>query len=247
MVTPLAPIPIFAVAAIRLCVEGPLGRGPVSGNTSGLYCFVGHIAAELVNLSSDVTQESVAGPALQQHDGVDGYAFEVHSHGCRRRPISFGLISNTGSTDAMKQQRCASAAFAVRSQSFPFLSAYVYVKRSSLALRWSSLLTTLAAAQTGQRSGWPDFDCVTWSSRRSRFWFSSVSVTELARWRFGLSCGTIWFCSKKRSFAAGAAVCVIHLWLAGICSCALRRRKRGSRDRGRQSTQARNTALLSFL
>jgi len=39
------------------------------------------IATKRLNLLSDVAEESVAGPATKQHDGVHRYTVEVHIHG----------------------------------------------------------------------------------------------------------------------------------------------------------------------
>ena len=83
MVALLAPIPIFAVAAIGLCSRVLSVGVRLVVILRVLYHFVRYIAAELANLFSNVTQKGVAGPAPQQHYGVDGYAVEVHSHGGR--------------------------------------------------------------------------------------------------------------------------------------------------------------------
>jgi len=44
----------------------------------------GDTATKRLDLLPDVAEESVAGPATEQHDGVHRYTVEVHSHGRRR-------------------------------------------------------------------------------------------------------------------------------------------------------------------
>ena len=41
-------------------------------------------ATKRINLLPDVAEESVVGPATEQHDGVHRYTVEVHSHGRRQ-------------------------------------------------------------------------------------------------------------------------------------------------------------------
>jgi len=43
-----------------------------------------HTTTEGLDLLPGVAQESIAGPATEQYDGVHWYAVEVHCHGCQR-------------------------------------------------------------------------------------------------------------------------------------------------------------------
>lgn len=51
--------------------------------TGSLDHLGGNIAAKVRDLFSNVTKESVAGPATQEHDGVDRDMVEIHCHGGR--------------------------------------------------------------------------------------------------------------------------------------------------------------------
>ena len=46
--------------------------------------FGGNVASKICDLLPNVTEEGVAGPAAQEHDGVNRDMVETHSHGCRR-------------------------------------------------------------------------------------------------------------------------------------------------------------------
>jgi hypothetical protein len=60
-----------------------LGRGCVRDGqiVGGEQHASGDARAELLNLAPDVAKEGVAGPMTNEHDGVDGYAGQVHGHG----------------------------------------------------------------------------------------------------------------------------------------------------------------------
>ena len=65
--------------------------------------FSGDIVAELGDLFADVSEESVARPAAEEHDGVDGDAIEVHRH-CRGG--SNGMEANVGRGEAIVGVYC---------------------------------------------------------------------------------------------------------------------------------------------
>ena len=62
-------LPVRSGVSVRDVKEGP-ALDHASGDPSG----------ELLDLSADVLEESLAGPAADEHDGVGGYVVEVHRH-----------------------------------------------------------------------------------------------------------------------------------------------------------------------
>jgi hypothetical protein len=64
---------VFAMGEVRDREE--VGRGDHPGR---------HTGAELLDLSTDVVKEGVTRPSSEKHDGKDGDACQVHSHGGTR-------------------------------------------------------------------------------------------------------------------------------------------------------------------
>jgi len=59
--------------------------------------FGGHVTSKVRDLLPNVTEEGVAGPTAQKHDGVNRDVVEIHGHGCQRPA---GVQSNGFGRDA---------------------------------------------------------------------------------------------------------------------------------------------------